>query len=100
MKKFVLVLLSFLMLASVSAQENHLESADTGVLVKLVAQLIPVDQIEILNPTCVVGMTKIERAGNISAIVYSYWTGDYGIWHNSLGLMLQNTEAVTLIMTF
>lgn len=100
MKKFLFVLVSVLMMASVSAQENHIESADTGVLVELVGQLIPIGKIDVINSTCVVGMSNIEEAGGVPVLMYSYWIGDYGIYQSTLGMKFQETEAVTLMMMF
>lgn len=101
MKKYLLVLLAFLMLSSgVTAQENYLESADTGFLVQTVSELIPMNKIEIINSTCVIGMDNLQAADGIPAIVYSYWSGNYGYMQNTLGLKLQDSKAVSIIMTF
>lgn len=100
MKKIVLVLMSVLMWTGLSAKENHLEGADTGILVELVGQTVPFEKIEIINPTCVVGMTNLEEADGIPAVSYSYWSGECGIMQNTWGLGMQKSEAVNLFMVF
>ena len=100
MKKLLSVLILSLLTLSVFAQEeDYLQSVDTGVLVTAVGQVVPIGKIEIINPTCVVGITKVAAAGNRPFISYAFWSGQYGMMKNAFGMKFSETKAITVLIS-
>lgn len=100
MKKIVFLIMSFMAMVGLSAQINELRDTDTGILVQFVEGMIPLRKIEIINPTCVVGMTINEDAGDIPIVDYAYWTGNCGITESTLGFQLEDTSVVNIMVMF
>lgn len=98
MKKFLFIVLSAFLLSGAFSEENYLESADTGELVELVGQVVPIEQIEIINPTCVVGLVSNDETGGAPCIMYSFWNGNSGVWQNTLGLQLHEPEVISIMI--
>lgn len=98
MKKNILFLTILLISVFSFAQENHLNKADTGILISTLNEFIPIEKIEIIDSNFAVGLDLLEDAGNRPFLGYAFYTGDYGLFENSLGLHLTDTKLVTIIL--